>query len=282
VDIVVAVDVSRSMLAEDVEPNRLGRAKRDVRQQLIDRALFTGVAAPLRRGNRLSLLAFAGSTSLRLPLTTDRLAFGEKLDHLQVGVAPRGGTAIAPAIRAATDLFATSPEDRTKIILLLTDGEDHDRGGFHAMGGPVEAARQVFEEQRIRTFTVAVGDPAPTVGAQIPIDEDGQRKPLLHNGQIVFSKLDVAGLRQIAEAGGGDYASIDRFRELVNTMAQMRKTELTTEEKMRHKPRYQWFLAVALILLGLETMIGERRATSGDAPLQGSGLRRVSRLEVTR
>ena len=261
VDIVVALDASRSMLAEDVEPNRLERAKRDIQQQLIDRAVF-------ERANRLSLLAFAGSTSLRLPLTTDHLAFSTKLDSLQVGAAPRGGTAIAEAIQAATDLFSKSPEEATKIILLLTDGEDHE-------GRPVEAAKQALEEHGIRTFTVAVGDPAQTVGARVPIREGGQRKPLLYDGQIVFSKLDVAGLQEIAEAGGGQYAPINQFPRLVNGMAQLRKTELTTEERMRHKPRYQWFLVAALILLGLETMIGERRTGTSDVP------RRVWQLEVT-
>ncbi len=261
VDIVVALDASRSMLAEDVEPNRLERAKRDIQQQLIDRAVF-------QRANRLALLAFAGSTSLRLPLTTDHVAFSTKLESLQVGAAPRGGTAIAKSIQAATDLFSKSPEEATKIILLLTDGEDHE-------GDPIEAAKQALEEHGIRTFTVAVGDPAQTVGARVPIREGGQRKALLYDGQIVFSKLDVAGLQQIAEAGGGQYAPIDQFPGLVNGMAQLRKTELTTEERMRHKPRYQWFLVAALILLGLETMIGERRTGTSDAP------RRVWQLEVT-
>ncbi len=99
VDIVVALDVSRSMLAQDVAPNRLERAKREIRQQLVERA-------PFQHTNRLALLAFAGSTSLRLPLTTDHISFRSKLQALGVGSAPLGGTAIAEAIRAAGDLFA--------------------------------------------------------------------------------------------------------------------------------------------------------------------------------
>jgi Ca-activated chloride channel family protein len=261
VDIVVLVDVSRSMLAEDVEPNRLRRAKRDIQQQLIDRAAF-------QRANRLALLAFAGSTSLRLPLTTDHLAFRNKLEDLYIGAAPRGGTAIGRAIQAATDLFRRSPEEATKIILLFTDGEDHE-------GEPAEAAREAYEEHGIRTFTVAVGDPAQTVGARVPIQEGGQRKPLLHDGQIVFSKLDVAGLQRIAQAGGGEYAPIGQFHRLVDAMAGLRKMELTTEERMQYRPRYQWFVALALLLLGMETVIGERRTGTGDVP------RRVWQLEVT-
>lgn len=242
VDIVVALDVSRSMLARDVDPNRLERAKRDIRLQLIDRAVF-------RHANRLALLTFAGSTSLKLPLTTDHLSFRSKLEAVTIGSAPRGGTAIAAAIRAASDLFVRSPDRSTKIIVVFTDGEDHE-------GAPVEAARVALAEQGIRTFTVGVGDPTLPVGAQIPTDAG---TPLLHDGQIVFSKLDVVGLREIAEAGNGRFAPLNRFHRLVNVMGSSQKSLLTTEERIRHRPRYQWFLLAALILLGLETMISGRR-----------------------
>jgi Ca-activated chloride channel family protein len=201
VDVVVALDVSRSMLARDAEPNRLLQAKQEIRRQLTERAVF-------RRANRLALLAFAGSTSLRLPLTTDHSAFRSKLAEVATESAPRGGTAIAEAIRASTDLFARSPEEATKIILLFTDGEDHE-------GGPVEAARAAFEEHRIRTFAIGVGDPVRTVGVQVPISAD-DRKPLLYDGQIVFSKLDVSGLQQISEAGGGQFVLVDDLHRLVD------------------------------------------------------------------
>jgi len=254
VDVVVALDVSRSMLAEDVEPNRLERAKRKIRQQLTERAVF-------QQAHRLALLAFAGSTSLRLPLTTDHSSFRSKLEMVNVGAAPRGGTAIGQAIRAATDLFAKSPEQATKIILLFTDGEDHE-------GGPVEAAREAFKEHDIRTFTIGVGDPVRTVGVQVPAGDGDSHKPLLYDGQIVFSKLDVAGLREIAEAGGGRFAPISDLHSLVDAIAGMRKTELSSEERVRHRPQYQWFVAAALILLGLESFINERRASIGNLPLR--------------
>ncbi len=252
VDAVVALDVSRSMLADDIEPSRLERAKRDIRQQLTERTVF-------QHASRLALVAFAGSTSLKLPLTTDHLAFRSKLEAITVGSAPRGGTAIAEAIRAATDLFATSPQDATKIILLFTDGEDHE-------GGPVEAAKVAYEEHGIRVYPVGVGDPRRTVGAQVPVDGGDRAKPLLYDGQIVFSKLDVAGLQRIAEAGGGQFAAMYELHRLVDAIAQMRKVELTTEERVRHKPRYQWFIAFALVLLGLETMISERGPSIKNLP----------------
>lgn len=253
VDIAVALDVSRSMLARDVVPDRIGRAKREIRQQLTERAVF-------RRAHRLALMAFAGSSSLRLPLTTDHLAFRSKLDAVEVGSAPRGGTAIAEAIRAASDLFVRSPEEATKIILLFTDGEDHE-------GRAAQAAQSALEQQGIYTFTIGVGDPASAVGAQVPMG-DGTNRPLLFDGQIVFSKLDVAGMQQIAESGGGRFASIADLSRLVEAISDMHKTHLTSEDRVRYKPRYQWFIAVALLLLAVETLMNERRSTVGNGPLR--------------
>ncbi len=261
VDVVVAVDVSRSMLAQDLTPNRLERAKREIRQQLTERAVF-------QRAHRLALLAFAGTTSLKIPLTTDHLAFRSKLEDLSIYSAPRGGTAIARAIEAATDLFASSPEEATKILLLFTDGEDHE-------GQPIEAAAQAHEEHGVQVFTIGVGDPARTVGAEVPASDKGDGKPVLYDGQIVFSKLDVAGLKQIAEAGHGEYAPVKSLYSLIDAVSSMRRTELSTEERQRHKPRYQWFVALALLLLGLETLITGYPKTSADLP------KRVWQMEVS-
>lgn len=251
VDVVVAVDVSRSMLASDVEPNRLDHALLAIRQQLTERAVF-------QRAHRLALLAFAGSTSLKLPLTTDHLAFREKLANINIYSAPLGGTTIAKTIQAAVDLFAKSPEDATKIILLFTDGEDHE-------GDPIAAAKQAYAEHGIRVFTVAVGDPARTAGAEVP-EAPGSRKPLLHDGQIVFSKLDVNGLRAIADAGHGEYAAIRDLHVLVDAVSKMHRSELSTEERQRHRPRFQWFIALTLLLLGIESLTAEYPTAKVDLP----------------
>jgi len=250
IDVVVAFDVSRSMLVTDVTPNRLERAKRELRQQLVERGAF-------QQGSRLALIAFAGTTSLKVPLTTDHLAFQKKLDALNVGSVPRGGTAIAEAIRSGTDLLSKSPEHATKVILVVTDGEDHE-------GGPVEAAEAAHKEQNINVFCIGVGDASRTAGAEVPGPQGG--KPLLYDGQIVFSKLDVDQLRKISMAGGGTYAPLDELPRLVTRMASMKKTELSVEERVRHKPQYQWFLLAGMILLAIETMLSELRSVAADEP----------------
>ncbi len=261
VDIVVALDVSRSMLARDLDPNRIERAKLELRQQLTERGAFQGA-------NRLALLAFAGGTSLRMPLTSDHAAFRTKLEQLRVSSVPRGGTHIAKAVDAATDLFAASPPDATRLILLVTDGENHE-------GDAVEAALSAYKEKGIRVYGVGVGDPASTAGAQVPFGDAPGAQPLLHDGQIVFSKVDVPGLRALAEAGGGEYAPVESLNRLVDKISNMRGTELTTEERMRRQPQYQWFLAIALILLMMETVMRESRPVAGNAPL------RIWQQEVT-
>ena len=184
-----------------------------------------------------------------MPLTTDHLAFRSKLEALDIGSAPRGGTAIGRTIRRATELFARSPEDATKVLLLFTDGEDHE-------GDPIAEAVTAYEEHGVRVFPIGVGDPSRTVGAQVPASADG--KPLLYEGEIVFSKLDISGLQKIADAGHGRYAPLMNLHSLVDAISDLRSAELSTEQRQRHRPQYQWFVALALFLLGLETLIAPR------------------------
>jgi len=251
VDVVVALDVSRSMLATDVSPNRLAVAQQRIRQQLTERTVF-------KRANRFGLVAFAGSASLRLPLTTDTLAFRTKLEALDTSSVPRGGTAIAQAIRRSVDMFARSPEEATKVLLLVTDGEDHE-------GDPIAEAQVAWEEHGIRVYTVGVGDPALSVGAQVP-ESARSGKPMLHDGQIVFSKLDVDALRQVASVGHGQYVPIEHLHQLVGAIAGMHQMELSTEDRIRHTPRYQWFVLAALLLLAVETIMRDVRSVDDATP----------------
>lgn len=253
VDVVVAMDVSRSMLASDVPPNRLAVAKERVRQQLTERTVF-------QRANRFGLLAFAGSTSLRLPLTTDSLAFREKLAALDTSSAPRGGTAIAQAIRRAVDMFARSPEEATKVLLVVTDGDDHE-------GDPTAEAQLAWEEHGIHVYTVGVGASGSTAGARVP-ESARSSKPLLHDGQIVFSKLDVTTLNKIAGVAHGQYVPLKQLPQLVDAIADMHQSELSTEDRIRHTPRYQWFVLVALLLLAVETLTGESKLSNEGLPVR--------------
>lgn len=250
-DVVVAIDVSRSMLATDVKPNRMRRTKELIRQQLTERPVF-------RRMHRLGLLAFAGTTSLKMPLSTDHIAFRNRIEQIGLGSAPRGGTAIAHAIDTATDLFSRSPEEATKILLIFTDGEDHE-------GDPVAAAQAANREHGIRVYTIGVGDPGLSAGAEVPSSEQAGARPLVHNGQIVFSKLDVEGLRRIAEAGGGYFATIEELPRLVDAIAAIKPVSLGTQERLRYQPRYQWFLAAAMALLVIEALM--RGGTARDSGL---------------
>lgn len=251
VDVVVALDVSRSMYARDVEPNRFERAKREIRQQLVQRPAF-------HRMHRLALMAFAGSTSLRMPLSTDHITFETKLDQLYVGAAPRGGTDLGEAVYKATELFESSPEEASRILLLFTDGEDHE-------GHAAEAVAEALREHGIRTYCVGVGDPG-AMGAEVPESGGPGAKPLVHDGQVVVSKLDVEGLRSIAKAGGGQYTAIADFRYLVDHVTDLENARLATEQREQYKARYQWFVAAALLLLTMETVITDRRRNVADLP----------------
>lgn len=238
VDIVVALDVSRSMLAEDVTPNRLDRAKQEL------------VRLTFNPSNRLGLLAFAGSAAMKVPLTLDHAFFVNALNMIDLNSAPRGGTAISEAIYSAADFFAASPPKASKIILVCTDGEDHE-------GDPLLAAQDVFKQYGIRVFTVGVGDPDSPSGAVVPSSRRGQ--PLTHEGQIVYSRLNMESLARIAAAADGASVPVEGFRSLVSRIDQLEKDRLSSEERKRQRPRYQLFLALGLAALLAEPMIRERR-----------------------
>ncbi len=237
-DIAVAVDVSRSMLARDVAPDRLTRARQEIER------------LTLNPSNRLGLLAFAGSASMKTPLTLDQAFFAEALADLDTGSAPRGGTAIAEAIYTAGDFFAASAEGATRVILVFTDGEDHE-------GDPVRAAREARERYGALVFTIGVGDPDAPAGAQVPA-RPGGTEPLVHDGQIVFSKLNMEALAKIAEAGAGKAVPISSFKSVVDLLENMDKQKLAGEERARYKPRYQVFLAFGLAALMMQTLLRER------------------------
>ena len=249
IDLVVALDTSRSMLATDVKPNRLERAKLAVRD-LVDEA----------RGDRLGLVAFAGSAFLQCPLTLDRGAFLESLEAIQVGIIPRGGTALAAAIDASLDAFE-GKQGNHQAIVLITDGESHE--------GDLDAAIAHAKERGVRIFTVGIGTPE---GELIPGATGGFLKD--RQGQVVKSRLDEATLERIAVDTGGVYlraagAGLGLSGLYRDHIATLEKRELESTLERRYDLRYQLPLAVAFLLLLLEPLVGERR--TGHA---GSGWRR--------
>jgi len=245
-DIVIVLDTSRSMLAEDVSPNRLERAKLAI-SDLVDKLRS-------KRGDRIALVTFAGNASVRCPLTLDYAFFSQMLSDVDTRTQARGGTAIGDAIRKATQTFDDKLK-RFKDVILITDGEDHD-------SYPIEAAKEAAAKG-ISIHTVGIGDPA---GAKIPVVEDGRRTFLQHDGRTVLSKLGESTLREIALLTRGAYVpagtkafSLDEVYEEKIEKKEGRETSQKTLE--RHHNRYQWVLIIAFALLAAEPLVSERKRT---------------------
>lgn len=236
-DLVVAVDVSRSMLAQDVPPSRLERVKEEVERLM------------LSPSNRLGLLAFAGSASMKCPLTLDYAFFRSQLENLEVNGAPRGGTALAEAIYAAGDFFSNRPVEGTRAVLLFTDGEDHE-------GDPYAAAQTVLHDQGVHVYTIIVGDPSRPAGAEVPGREG---RPLVYQGQIVYSKPDPDRLQRVATAGGGRCVALEDFRGLLRDLDRLERSRVQAQSGDIGDPIYQFFVAAALGLLTAQTLIGPWR-----------------------
>ena len=238
VDIVVALDVSKSMLAEDVSPNRLERAKREI-IDLIN----------LLQGDRLGLVAFAGTSFIQSPLTLDYGAVKIFLDDLDTDLIPVPGTAIADAIEKSIKAF--DPDDgKSRVIILITDGEDH-------MNDPLAAAKQA-NEQKIKIYTIGIG---AQEGAPIPDQDGGFKKD--HKGNVVLTQLDETSLQKIALETGGSYVrSVSGDLDLENIYKDINKTvedkELKSGKRKRFEERYQWVLMLAFLFLILEVFISER------------------------
>ncbi|CAN5212651.1 hypothetical protein BH23VER1_BH23VER1_07540 [soil metagenome] len=239
IDVLMAVDTSRSMLAEDVAPNRLKRAKL---------AIYDFVTR--LDGDRVGLLPFAGQAFVLCPLTLDYGAFLESLEAVDTGIIPEGGTDIAAAIRAAQDAF--SKDANHKILVLITDGEDLE-------GAAMDAARDAAE-QGVTIHTVGVGTPQ---GEVIPLASGGVVTDAA--GQVVTSALDEDTLRELAALTGGVYeplvsgagGGLDAIYQ--RKLALVPKEELSQRMKETAIERFAWPLGIALVLLGAEFLIGTRR-----------------------
>lgn len=237
IEMMLVVDVSNSMLAEDFEPNRLERTKYAIGK------LFEGL-----HQERVGLVAFAGEPKVQLPITSDyrmAQAFAKRLSPSLVG---EQGTAVGKALQLATLSFSSQSE-QSRVIVLITDGENHEDDA-------VEAAR-VAKEQGIRIYTIGIGTPE---GAPIKIDGEFVKD---EDGQMVVSKLGEQMLEQIASITDGAYVRATKqsigLEEIVKSINEMEKSELSTVRYEEYNEQYQYLLAVALSLLLLESLILSRR-----------------------
>jgi len=242
-DLLIAVDTSRSMLSNDVQPNRLERVKLAM-QDLINEL----------QGDRVGLIAFAGRAFLQAPLTIDYDAVVEAINDLDTKTIPEGGTNISSAISLATQSFGKSATGN-RALIIFTDGEE-------LSGDAVKTAKEAADAG-VRIFTVGVGTPQ---GSLIPVTgDDGQTAFVKDSaGQVVKSKLDDKRLREIAQATGGFYVHLEsgpRTMQQVQSegLAKMQAAEMDVRLSRRPIERYEWPLSAALIALALSILIPERK-----------------------
>jgi len=239
-DIVVAVDTSKSMLATDIAPNRLARAK-----------LAALELMQTAKADRLGLVAFAGDAFLECPLTIDDTAFQQSVQALDVNTIPQGGTAIAAAINTALGTFKEKGNHRA--LVLFTDGEDNDEGAL-------EAAQNAAKEG-LKIFTVGIGS---ADGTLVTIADANGNSDYIRDekGQVVKSHLNETLLQQIAAATGGFYLPL-RGADTINTLyerglAPLPKTQGKDLTIRRYHEQFQWPLLAAIILLIWEFLLPER------------------------
>jgi Ca-activated chloride channel family protein len=257
-DIVVAIDTSRSMLAEDVAPNRLTRAK-----------LAAVDLRKLAKADRMGLIAFAGTAFLQCPLSSDDEAFQQSVNELNVNIIPQGGTALAEAIETARAAFKQKT-DNHHVLVLFTDGEDHD-------GNAVETAKAAAKDG-LRIFTVGVGTPNGELLRTV--DARGRSEYIKDSeGHVVKSGLNKELLTQIAEATQGFYVPLEGSQTIdilyTRGLAPLPRGDLGARQVKRYHERFQWFLCAALVLLLAEMFLPERKRRLRQQSKQGLPRREI-------
>ena len=245
-DIVVALDLSASMLAEDIAPNRLEKAKHAVG------TLIGGLD-----GDRIGLIAFAGEAFVQSPLTVDYGAASLFLNAMSTELMPVQGTDLAEALRVSTKAFDAG-EQQHRILIVITDGEDHE--------GEIDAAVESAKNAGIRIYTVGVGSPD---GVPIPeFDNQGRRSGYKRdeNGEVVTTRLDETTLQRIARETGGRYLRAtpgeNELDRLADEIGEMAGREFEARQVTQYEEQFQIFLGFALVLLLAEALVPERRRAS--------------------
>ena len=242
VDIVFAVDVSKSMLAEDIAPNRLEKSK-----QLVTQIVNSLVS------DRIGIIAYAGKAFPQLPITTDYASAKMFLQNMNTDMLSSQGTAISEAIQLSKTYF-DNEDQANRVLIIISDGEDHDG---EALNIAEEAA-----EQGIRILTVGVGN---TKGGPIPIKRNGvvlnYKKD--NQGETVITRLDESTLKEIAAEANGVYINGSNTTEVVETIKgeldKMDKQEFESKQIADFKDQFQWFLAFGILLLFIDIFFLERK-----------------------
>jgi Ca-activated chloride channel family protein len=247
-DVCILLDTSRSMLAEDIKPNRLERSKIAIRDLL-----------EMLKGDRMAIVTFAGNSTVKCPLTQDYAFVRMVLADISTESSSRGGTMIGDAVRKAAEEVFDKKSREYKDIILITDGEDHD-------SFPVRAAKKAAEAG-IRIIAIGLGDEGQ--GSRIPITgPSGEKTFLKYQGQEVWSKVDGDMLRELVYATeGGRYLSVepgttlDLGRIYESLIASAEKRQLESATMLKYDEKFQFFVALGLVLIICEAFINERRKT---------------------
>ncbi len=237
-EIMIALDVSNSMLAEDYSPNRLDRAKLAI-ARLVDKL----------RDDRIGLIVFAGNSFVQLPITTDYVSAKMFLNSISTESVPVQGTAIGEAINTAVRSFSAQSE-KSRAIIVITDGENHE-------DDPVAAAKQAAE-LGIRVFAIGVGSPE---GKPIPMDGELLKDK---NGDIVVTRLDESVLQEVAKAGNGVYVRAGNsefgLNPIIDDIRKMDDEKYSSIVFEEFDEQFMYFMAIALFFFVLEMLIGDRRS----------------------
>lgn len=253
VEVMILIDVSNSMLAEDVRPSRLEHAKKEV-MRLFD----------MMSGDKVGLIAFAGSAVLLSPLTPDKSALKMFVEGLSPQSVETQGTEIGKALLEAKEAFMRGGVESdekarvTKVVLVISDGEDHEPG--------TEKIAKELTDNGIRVFTMAFGTEA---GGKVPVrDQRGVLRDYLKDkqGQAVLTQVKGEFLRSLAAAGQGSFYHVtfggDQMNALKEDLDHLEKSEFDTMVATSYQENYQWFLAIGLLFALIELFIGNRKKVS--------------------
>lgn len=237
-EIMIVLDVSNSMLAEDYSPNRLERAKLAI-SRLVDKL----------RDDRIGLIVFAGNSFVQLPITTDYVSAKMFLNSISTESVPVQGTAIGDAINTAMRSFSSQSE-KSRAIIVITDGENHE-------DDPVAAAKQAAE-MGVRVFTIGVGSPE---GKPIPMDGELLKDK---DGNIVVTRLDEKVLQEVAQAGNGVYVRAGNsefgLNPIIDDIKRMEDEKYSSIVFEEYDEQFMYFLAIALFFFVIEMLVGDRRS----------------------